>query len=71
MIWLRKFSQFGRLVSGKNTFVMKNIGVMIICMIFMNDCICLMCIVTIMLNVVIVNVSSSCSAKILMISSGL
>ena len=49
---------------------MKNIGITIICMTPMNDCICLIRTAIITPNAVIVNASSSCSMKIPMISSG-
>ena len=42
---------------------MKYIGITIICMTPMNDCICLMRIATLRPNAVIANASSSCSAS--------
>ena len=62
-ILLRKFSQAGSPATGKNTPAMKNIGVTIICITPMNDCICLMRIAIMTPNAVIENASSSCSAK--------
>jgi hypothetical protein len=49
---------------------MKNIGITIICMTPMNDCICLMRTAIITPNAVIENASSSCRPKIPRISSG-
>jgi hypothetical protein len=49
---------------------MKNIGITIICMTPMNDCICLMRAATITPNAVMLNASSSCRAKMPRISSG-
>ena len=49
---------------------MKNIGITIICMTPMNDCICLIRTAIITPNAVIANASSSCRMKIPRISSG-
>ena len=49
---------------------MKNIGITIICMTPMNDCICLIRTAIITPNAVIANASRSCRTKMPRISSG-
>ena len=67
---LRTVSQPGRPAAGNSAPEMKNIGITIICMTPMNDCICLIRTAIITPNAVIANASSSCSTKIPRISSG-
>ena len=56
------------MATGNSAPEMKNIGITIICMTPMKDCICLMRTATITPNAVMLNASSSCSAKMPRIS---
>ena len=60
---LRIVSQVGSAATENSAPEMKNIGITIICMTPMNDCICLMRTATITPKAVIANASASCRKK--------
>jgi hypothetical protein len=63
-------SHVGSPATGQSAPDRHNIGITIICITPMNDCICLMRIATITPNAVMLNASSSCRAKMPSSSSG-
>ena len=67
---LRTASQPGRFATGNSAPEMKNIGITIICITPMNDCICLIRTAIITPNAVIANARNSCRMKTPMMSRG-